>query len=565
MGYEKKYNLWLENVSDREKEEIKNLSKEDLKDAFTGELLFGTGGMRGVLGLGSNRLNIYTATKAIRGFVNYLLENDKSIKKRGIVIGYDTRHYSDVFSSKAAEIFSHYEIPVFLLDNFRPTPFVSYAIRKLKASAGIMFTASHNPPEYNGIKFYNKNGTQLDLIESKDVICYVNKITDIFNINFKENKKKIKKTNIDKDFFEELKKVSFRKTKKDIKILYSPVGGTGGSVIPDFLKKLGYDITNYPPHEKPDPNFTNIESPNPEHEKAWSGIVKYAKDKKGIFDLIIMTDPDADRAGFGIKCGSDYLILNGNQQASVILYYILDSLKERKKLIKNNNVISTIVTTDLIKNIATDFGQNYISTLTGFKHIAKAIDDNGGSKKFTFGCEESIGAICSPFVRDKDSLSLALAFSEFISYLKDTKQDFISYYNNEIGKKYGYYLEYTKNVPLVGEKGVLIKGKIMDYIRENGFTLKGHNLIQKYDALIGSILTPSNKEIDKIDLPKENVLKFFYPFGWIAIRPSGTEPKIKIYFSVVSNNKDESEKLLNNIKDSVILEINKLYEKFDKE
>lgn len=557
MDYLKRYELWKNaSLLEEEFEELENMTDEDIKDAFLKDLEFGTGGMRGIMGVGSNRMNIYTVSKAVRGYANYLLKYEKDAKKKGVVIGYDTRHNSQDFAKLAADIFSSYNIPVHLFSEFRPTPFTSYAILKLGAVGGFMFTASHNPPEYNGMKAYNSKGAQLNVPESEQAIEEIAKVTDIFNVNIKPNKKLIKEIceDFDNKYFQELVKVTYNETSKNIKILYSPVHATGISVMNKFFSKLGYDMEVFAPHGTVDPEFSFAVDTNPENIKAWEPLFQYAREKDNIYDLIIMTDPDADRASFAIKTAKgDYFLLNGNQQAAILLYYILDSKRKSNTLIQNNNVISTVVTTDLLKDIATDFKQNFIYTLTGFKFLAEAMDANGGNEKFTYACEESIGAIVAPYVRDKDAISLALLFSELVSLLKDNNRDIIDYYNKEIADKYGYYMEHTINIPLLGEEGAQTIKDFMNLLRDKGLEIKGHKLIQKLDFLSQEVKSPDNKVLDKINLPVSNVLKFYYDFGWIAFRPSGTEPKLKIYFSVVSKSAKESEKLMNVTMDTVRL------------
>lgn len=563
MDYLANFKLWHEALKDKPEiiKALNQLSEDEKKEAFGKELAFGTGGMRGIMGLGTNRLNEFTLAKTAIGYANYLLKYQKNCKTEGIVICHDNRHNSKEFALEAARIISSFGIKVYLFKELRPTPILSFAIRYLKACGGLMITASHNPKIYNGIKAYNPSGAQLNLIESDQAIAFINKVDDIFNAPKSDDNIEYILDDIDDAYFKELSKIQLYNGKKEAQILYSPLHGTGVTVIPRVLRKLGYNIEIFKDQEATDPDFTNAPSTNPEMELAWAPIVKYAKSKKGNMpDAIILNDPDCDRAGIAIKSGSDYLLLNGNQQAALVLEYVLRMREKNGTLKKDNNVISTIVTTNLLAKIAKKYHQNFLQTLTGFKFIAEEMDKLGGNNKFSFGAEESIGAIIAPYVRDKDAVQLSLMFVEIINYIKSLNLTFEEYFKKFIQDEFGYYLEYTQNVVREGDKGKIIIDKVMDFIRSEKLSFNKHGLLKYDDYSLQASFDVDGKEIAKIDLPKSNVIKFYFDFGWVIFRPSGTEPKLKIYFSVVENSQEDATTLMDNLVSQVYLKIKGIIE-----
>ena len=566
MDYLNVYKKWkeYENLDADLKLELESLKEDEIKEAFDGELSFGTGGLRGIMGVGTNRINIYTAKKIGLGYANYVVKNYENAKKDGVVICFDNRHNSHKFALEISKIISGLGIRVYLFKELRPTPYLSFAIRYLKAAGGLMITASHNPKKYNGIKAYNNLGGQLNLNESKDAISEIDKIDDPFSINYEGNKTLITPIleKIDKAYFKELKKIKLLKLKKSARILYSPLHATGGTVIPKFLKKLGYNIEVYKPHEKLDPDFTNAKFTNPELVEAWDDIIKYAKESILKPDIIAMSDPDCDRSGFAFLMNDgEYKIINGNVQGVIALNYILNNQARLGALKTFGNVYSTVVTTDLLKDITISFNQNFYYTLTGFKFIGEKIDLTGGSEDFSFACEESIGAIIAPYVRDKDAIPLVLVFANFASYLKNNFLTVDEYLDTEVYQKYGYYLENTINVVKEGKTGAEKIKKVIDFAREKGLKLEGHKLVQILDFLTGEIKSPKGDVIDKLEFPSSNFLKFIFEWGWVVLRPSGTEPKLKIYFSVNTKSKEESEKLLAEISKKTMDLINPILEK----
>lgn len=565
MDYLKNYEKWKE-FKDLDKDlkiELDGLSDDEIKEAFDGELSFGTGGLRGIMGVGTNRLNIYTAKKIGLGYANYLLKKNNNLNKEGVVICFDNRHNSNKFAKEIANIISSLGIKVYLFKQLRPTPYLSFSIRYLKAFGGLMITASHNPKKYNGIKAYNNLGGQLNVEESKEAISEIDKISDPFSINYPGDKSLIVPVleKIDKAYFKELKKIKLLKIKKSAKILYSPLHATGGTVIPNFLKRLGYDIEVYKPHENLDPDFTNAKYTNPELPEAWDDIIDYAKKLDTKPDIIAMSDPDCDRSGFAFLLNDgSYKIINGNEQGVICLNYILTTQAKLGIIKAFGNVYSTVVTTDLLKDITISFNQNYYYTLTGFKFIGEKIDLTGGSDEFSFACEESIGAIVAPYVRDKDAISLVLVYANFASYLKNNQISVLDYLD-EIHKKYGYYLENTINVVKEGKEGAEKIKNVISFVRQNGLKLKGHKLVQTLDFLTGDIKTEKGEVVDRLDFPSSNFLKFIFEWGWVVLRPSGTEPKLKVYFSVNTKDKLESEKLLSEISKKTMDLINPILEK----
>ncbi|NLL68616.1 MAG: phospho-sugar mutase [Acholeplasmataceae bacterium] len=547
MSIEKKYQLWLNEptMKDYLKEELLKMDEDQKKEAFISDLEFGTGGLRGLLGAGTNRMNVYTVRKTSQGYANYLAKDPKN-KQKGIAIGYDNRHFSKEFASEVAGVFAANGFKVYLFSELRPTPMLSYAIRYYGCAGGVMITASHNPKEYNGYKVYNFSGAQLDVREADEAILEVNKIKDYFDINVLDESDLIIPIldEVEEAYLAEVRKIKINDTKNKATILYSPLHGTGQTVIPRFLQEEGFNLLEYNPHSTVDPDFTNAKNSNPEMHEAWDNMAEVALRYDA--DAIILTDPDADRTGISVRHGNNYVLLNGNQGAAITVYYLLSQRKAKGILEPNGYVYSTIVTTDLILEIARSFGQNAVAVLTGFKFVGEQALLIEGKAKFQFGCEESIGSIISDFVRDKDAVQQVYMYAEIASWLKDQGRTFIDYLH-EIYEKYGFYLEYTHNLVLTGLEGQAKIKEIMDYVRENGIKLKDHELVKYDDVLKSKTFYPDGSTKD-IKLHKSNVLKFYFDNGmWVIFRPSGTEPKLKIYFSVIGQNQYDAEEQLNKV------------------
>ena len=528
MNYKDNYNTWLNSpLPENLKNELKSMDEETIKSSFYDNLSFGTAGMRGIMGLGTNRLNIYTIRKATLGYANYLIKYFKDELSRGVVIGHDNRMNSREFCLDCASLLSSKGINVYIFDSLRPTPETSFAIRKLNAIGGIIITASHNPKEYNGYKVYDDTGCQLTDYKNDLLISEINKIDDILSYSFKENKELITTLNYDFDklYYNEIKKISLNNpNKKDFKIVYTPEHGTALKGIKEILTDLGYNLYLVEAQCSPDPYFTNTKSPNPEDEKAYIEALKLAKEVDA--DLLLATDPDGDRIGVGIKHNSEYTLLTGNQTGALILDYLVNN----KKCDSNSLVISSIVTTSLIESIAKKHNVFFTQTLTGFKYIGETITKYQNKKDFLFAVEESYGCALSNIVRDKDSLQAALIISEMACFYKNSNKTLIDKLNelyNEYGYHYDKVVSYSLD-PLTGKDKI---GKIMDSFRNNPQVFISEYKVKR----IEDYLKGYN------DFPKSNVLRFILDDdSFIALRPSGTEPKYKIYYSIKETSKEKA-------------------------
>lgn len=528
------FNKWNEaNLHKDLKNELNSLTILQKEEAFYKELTFGTGGIRGIMGVGTNRFNIYTLRKSTLGLALYLHENNLN---KVVAISYDNRNMSKEFAKEAAMVLAANNIKSYLFNELRPTPMLSYAVRHYNCGAGIMITASHNPKEYNGYKVYNKTGAQLSLIEAKAVINKINSIENIFDIKVLNNELiNYIETDFDDLYLEKIKSIKLNSfDNSQTKIVYSPLHGTGSTVIPKLLKNDNYQLYNYLPHMNVDPNFTNTQSANPEDEKAFIGVTEFAL--KNDADIIMITDPDADRLGIAVKHKNEYKIINGNQMCAVLLNYKLNNLKN---IPSNGVVYKTNVTSNLLTEIANSYNLEVITTLTGFKYIGEQIELNS-NKIFLFGCEESLGTLLNDFVRDKDAVQAVYLFAEIVTYLKQKNLTMIDYLET-IYAKYGYFLEVTKSITLENREGNTKINEIINYFRTNNIKLLNKNLILIEDNFLKMSKDLLLNKLKEIKLPKENVIKFIFDDNsWFVLRPSGTEPKIKIYYGVKTNTKDES-------------------------
>ena len=529
---------WLDYAElDQElKNELSSLSKEDLADAFYTDLSFGTGGIRGVIGPGTNRINIYTIRKANYGYGKYLL--NKNFKNPSVVIAYDCRHKSLLFAQESAKVLASLGIKSYLFKEITPTPVLSYAVRSLNASGGIVITASHNPPKYNGYKIYDEFGCQLVPDLADLVISEIAKAPDAFAIevqNFETlvNEKMVTYVddNLYDSYLERVKQISVVDLPKTIKVVFTPLHGTASKLGKRLLTEVGYDVVCVDEQMVADPNFSTVSSPNPENPKAFEYAINYANSVKA--DICLATDPDADRVGLAVLDEGKYTLLTGNQTGAILLYYLI----QNRKLDYQGVVFNTIVTSDLGAKIAKSRGLEVVSTLTGFKFIgeqAKLLEQT--NKKFFFGYEESYGYVVEDFVLDKDSLQAMLLCCEACNFYAQQGKTLIQVLD-EIYHKYGYYYDELVNVDLVGQKGLEKIETILNHFRDTEYHQFGiYRVIAKEDYLL-SIRKDNDKE-SIINLPTSNVLKFFLDDGsWFVLRPSGTEPKMKIYFSVMSHNK----------------------------
>ncbi len=528
------------------------MNEEQIEEVFYNDLSFGTGGLRGLMGVGTNRVNVYTIRKATLGFANYLLKNDKT---GGVAIAYDNRHYSKEFAKEAAMVLAAKGIKSYLYTALRPTPMLSYAVRYFKASGGIMITASHNPKTYNGYKAYDETGAQLNPFDAEQVIDEISKIDNPFEIDYVDNDLiHYIDESFDAIYLKEVKKISILDVKKHVKIVYSPLHGTGGPIIPSFLKEMGYDVYPYAPQMIVDPSFTNTKSSNPEEADAYEDTINYAKELNA--EVIMVTDPDADRLGIAVKHNGVYELLSGNQTAVIELYYILSQKKKKELLPKVGFVYKTNVTSDLIEVIAKSYQMIVETTLTGFKFIGEKAELNKDKGTYLFGAEESYGSLVSDFVRDKDAVQAVFLLAEITNFCAEKKMTLMDYLD-EIYQEFGYYYEYTKSITLLGLSGLEKINQLMSYFRENPPKIKGKKLLS-YDDIQTGIHKENGLET-KLDYPKSNVLKYYYEDNtWIVFRPSGTEPKMKIYFGTKGKSMDGAESYIRILSEQIQLEIESL-------
>jgi len=551
----KKANKWLDSdIDSKSKNEIIQLlhkkNQKLLLECFYKNLEFGTGGMRGIIGIGSNRVNKYTIGFTTQGLSNYLNKIFQS--NISVAIAYDSRKFSKEFAQWSAKVFSANKIKVYLFSELRPTPELSFAIRTLKCNCGIVITASHNPKEYNGYKVYWKDGGQITKPHDKLILNEINKLNDINDILVSKNKKNISLINekIDKEYIKKIKSLSlFNNSNSNLKIIYTPIHGAGITQVPNALKEFGFSkIIITKSQEKPDPNFSTVNSPNPEEYEALKEGIKDLK--KNEADILLATDPDGDRVGVAIYDNNKIKLINGNQLASLIIYYTLLKLKENKKLPVNGFIAKTIVTTNLIEEIAANYKVNCYSTLTGFKNIAQLIKKKK-NEKFIAGGEESYGYLVGDFTRDKDAIISSAVICEIANWA-NTKNKNLNDILNDIYSEYGFYLEKLFTIKLEGIEGINSINNIMENYRNNP-PKNIYNL--KVNKIIDYMRNNNNPAINN----KSNVIQLITKNNSsITIRPSGTEPKIKFYFSL--NSKDiNNKKLLENLVKKEINLITKQY------
>ena len=534
MNYRDKYNLWLTFDEDTKKELLSVTDEKEIEDRFYKDLAFGTGGLRGIMGAGSNRMNKYTVGKATFGLANYLKsKTDGEIK---VALAYDSRNNSAFFAKTAAGIFASCGFKVYLYETLVPVPVLSFTTAFLGCTAGVMITASHNPKEYNGYKVYDSKGCQFCTEDAKNAIEFINKIDDFSTIPFAdvENNENITMIgeNVLGEFLKQVKKQSVYEKPSDLKIVYTPLHGTGNIPVRRMLE--GMDVTVVKEQELPDGNFSTVRSPNPEEKDALNIAIETAK-KIGA-DLVLGTDPDCDRVGIAVKNGDDYKLFTGNQTGALLVKFILTMHKD--ELNPKSTLVKTIVTSELGANIGRKFGLNVEETLTGFKYIGDKINkyEASGEKEFVIGYEESYGYLVGTHARDKDAVVSSMLICQMAAWYKNQGKTLVDGLN-EIYDEYGYYLDSLDSFVLKGKDGAEKIQSLMVTFREKGTSL-----------------LPDIKEIidfkDGIrDLPKENVLKYILNDGsWIAVRPSGTEPKIKVYYSVVDPDKENAKLRLEKIR-----------------
>lgn len=532
---------WLDSdIDEQSKEEIRSLmsNEEGLTDAFYKDLEFGTGGLRGIMGIGSNRMNRYTVGIATQGLANYLLScyPGEEIK---VAIAHDSRNNSPFFAETTAGVFSANGIKVYLFDGLRPTPELSFAIRHLGCHSGVVLTASHNPKEYNGYKAYWNDGAQLVPPHDKNVISEVNKITDVSEVKFTADNSLIQPigAEVDEKYLAEIKKLALSpeavEAQKDIKIVYSPIHGSGVKLVPPALEQYGFtNVYVVEQQAQPDGNFPTVVYPNPEEKEALTIALEEAEKLQA--DLVMATDPDADRVGIAVRnLDGNLELLNGNQTGSLLVYYILQRWKERDQFQGNEFVVKTIVTTDLIQRIAESYEVDCYSTLTGFKYIASLIAKLEGEKRYLAGGEESYGYMVSDFVRDKDAVASCAMIAEMYAYAKDNGKSLYEMMI-EMYQKFGFYKETLISLTKKGKKGAEeIVQMMADFRNTPPKSFAGSDVVRLVDYQAGiskDLLTGAETPLD---YDRSNVLQFFTKDGYkVSARPSGTEPKIKFYISV---------------------------------
>jgi phosphoglucomutase len=566
MNYRAKYEEWINSpfIDIDTKDELISIKgdEKEIEDRFYKDLEFGTGGLRGVVGAGTNRMNIYTVRRATLGVLNYILKTagDRG-KEMGVVIAHDCRFMSKEFSIEVATTLAAYGVKAYLFDDLRSTPQLSFSVRELNCIMGIVITASHNPKEYNGYKVYDSNGGQVCLDVANEIISEVDKIKDYSEIRTVDFRASIEngsiivlKENIDKAFLDAVKKQVLRqdiidKYSEKLKVIYTPIHGTGNIPVREILKEIGFkNVSVVNEQELPDPSFSTVKYPNPEERSAFDIAIDMAK-KDGA-DLIIGTDPDCDRVGVVVKdLTGEYIVLNGNQTGSLLVRYIIEGLVEENKLpINNPTIIKTIVTSELGAKIANSYGVDCINTLTGFKFIGEKINEFESDRNRTFimGYEESYGYLIGTHARDKDAVVASMMICEMAAYYLSKGMSLydalIDTYN-----KFGYYKEDLRSFTLKGIEGVEKIKEIMEYFRNSKIQTLSNIKVDK--------LNDYNKGID--ELPKSNVLKYILEDGsWVAIRPSGTEPKIKFYFGVNSDSETKTDDKLNKLVEDVLNIVN---------
>lgn len=521
MDYKERYNEWLLFDDDTKQELLKITDEKEIEDRFYKDLAFGTGGMRGIMGAGPNRMNRYTISRATLGLANYL--SDFPTPQKSVVIAYDSRNNSEDFAKCAAEVLAVKGITVYLFDKITPTPVLSFAVRHLGCIAGIVITASHNPKEYNGYKVYDENGCQLVPSLADKVIAHVQEITDYravprldFEVALQSGMIQMVGDEVLDAFLDAVKTQALYTEPSKLKIVYTPLHGTGNIPVRRILKD--YSVSVVKEQAVPDGDFSTVRSPNPEEKDALNLAIEQAKTEAA--DLVLGTDPDCDRVGIAVRHNGDYVLLTGNQVGALLADFVLrfkaDTLNEKSTLVK------TIVTNDLGANIGRKYGLQIVETLTGFKYIGDQINryEKTGEKEFVMGYEESYGYLVGTHARDKDAVVASMLICEMTAYHKNNGKTLVDALE-EIYKEYGYYLDALDSFVLQGIDGVQKMNAVLDALRARGASaFPDVETVQDFSEGIG-------------DLPKENVLKYLFRNGsWLAVRPSGTEPKLKVYYSV---------------------------------
>ena len=566
MSYKENYKDWCESsiFDEQTKKELLEISnnEKEIEDRFYKELEFGTAGLRGIMGAGLNRMNKYTVGKATQGLANFI--KSKNGEERGVAISYDSRNNSKEFSEIAALCLNANGIKAYVFDRLSPVPELSFAVRKLNCIAGIMITASHNPPKYNGYKVYGEDGAQIVSPVDKEIMQEVKNIKDFREIKqiskeeaIKENLYNVIGEEIHTLYIEEVKKLLLNKEaikkQEDLSIVYTPLHGTGNIPVQSVLKEIGFkNVHIVKEQEMPDGNFPTVDYPNPEDKKAFKLALELAK--KVDAEIVLATDPDDDRLGVFVKNKNEYIPLTGNMSALLILEYILSQKSERNMLPKNSIVVKSIVSSTMVKPMVDFYNVKLEEVLTGFKYIGEKIKKYEENKdyNFIFGYEESYGCLAGTYARDKDGIAAVALLCEAAAYYKENGISLWEQMQN-IYKKYGFYNEGVKQITLEGIDGADKIKNIMSNLRENAPKKFGNFQVEKIrDYENQTILDLKTNTIEKIDMPKSNVLYYvFSNDAWLAVRPSGTEPKIKYYIGVKGNSQEEADKMLEELGNNI--------------
>lgn len=563
MSYSQNYEKWLnfEQLPDYLRQELLQMDEKTKEDAFYTNLEFGTAGMRGYIGAGTNRINIYVVRQATEGLAKLIETKGDEAKKRGVAIAYDSRHFSPEFAFESAQVLAQHGIKSYVFESLRPTPELSFAVRHLGTFAGIMITASHNPAPFNGYKVYGEDGGQMPPADADALTDFIRTIEDPFTIalaDLEESKAsgliEVIGESVDAEYLKEVKDVNINQDLideygKDMKIVYTPLHGTGEMLARRALAQAGFDSVQVVEAQAvPDPDFSTVKSPNPENQEAFALAEELGR--KVDADVLVATDPDADRLGVEIRqADGSYRNLSGNQIGAIIAKYILEAHKSAGTLPENAALAKSIVSTELVTKIAESYGATMFNVLTGFKFIAEKIQEFEEKRNHTymFGFEESFGYLIKPFVRDKDAIQAVLIVAEIAAYYRSrglTLADGIE----EIYKEYGYFAEKTISVTLSGVDGAAEIKKIMDKFRNNAPVAFNETAIAKIEDFLAQTATTADGSVTALTTPPSNVLKYtLADDSWIAVRPSGTEPKIKFYIATVGTDLADAEAKIANI------------------
>lgn len=580
MGYMENYKKWCEDTyfDEATRAELKAIEGNDkeIQERFYKDLEFGTGGLRGIIGAGTNRLNIYTVSKATQGFANYIIKQGEEAVKKGVAIAFDSRRMSPEFAEITALVLNGNGIKTYIYPSLRPTPMLSFAVRELNCTGGVVITASHNPPEYNGYKVYWADGGQVPYPRDEAIIEEVNAVTDFHTIKT-ANKDEAVKAGLfnvigeevdeafDKNVLAQIVNPEIIKEQHDLKIVYTPIHGSGNKPVRRVLKKAGFEnVTVVPEQELPDSEFTTVGYPNPENPAVFELAIKLAE--KIDADIILGTDPDCDRVGAVVKTkDGSYTVLTGNMTGTLICNYICSQKAKLGTLPKNGALVSTIVSSEMTKAIAKKYNLAYFDVLTGFKYIGEKIKEfeQTGEYQYVFGFEESYGCLSGTYARDKDAVVASLLICEMAAYYKSRG---MSLYDGlmELYDTYGVYKEIIHSITLKGIEGIENMKKIMDTLRKDAPSeIAGVKVTETRDYLEDKIVDVATGKVSPTNLPKSNVLYFTLADDtWFCVRPSGTEPKIKIYFGTKADTVENAEKKIATTQDGIMKVVNSVLGEF---